>query len=555
MVEMMNDDLPLLREYARSQSETAFATLVNRHLNLVYSVALRQVADPHLAEDVTQAVFILLARKAHALGPKIILPGWLCRTARYASANALTLQRRRQHREQEAFMNAESPEPDPETWRHIAPLLDGAMAQLGQKDHDAVVLRFLQGRNFKEIGDILGASEDAAKMRVGRALEKLRQFFLKRGVRSTAAVIAGAMSAHSVQAAPTALAKSVTAAALTKGAAAGGSTLTLIKGALKLMAWTKVKLAMVVAAGLVFGTGVAVVTVEKARLIEGRTERDWIQSIVYYGDDHQRYVWQALGPRGVHMLIRALQTPPSGPGQEQQITNRFTHMSAADLLCQLEDSDGEHGYHADKSAIPALIALLKTEKVESVRGLELACFQRPIKTMSEMQKSALFPELLRGLQSRDASERNNALVALPYYTNQSATVIPLLVKALQDSAPFVRLHAVGALNMIDPQTAAKSDIVTVLVGCLRDPRTANEATFALGEWHRDPEQAVPALIQSLQSAESYVRGNSAAALGRYGGQAKPAIPALQKALEDSDAFVRREATAALNRINSGAPAL
>jgi RNA polymerase sigma factor (sigma-70 family) len=244
---MMSDDLALLREYARRNSETAFAALVSRHINLVHSVALRQVRDPHLARDITQAVFVILARKADSIGPQIILSGWLCRTARYVSANALTIQRRRQCREQEAHMQSILNEPEPEDWRQIAPLLDAAMERLGQKDHDAIVLRFFEGRNFREVGVALGASEDAAKMRVSRAVEKLRKFFTKRGVVLTAAVIAGAISTNSVRAAPATLAKSATAAAIAKGAAAGGSTLTLIKGTLKLMAWTKAKAAVTTA--------------------------------------------------------------------------------------------------------------------------------------------------------------------------------------------------------------------------------------------------------------------------------------------------------------------
>ena len=243
----MSDDLTLLGEYARRNSEAAFAALVSRHVNLVYSVALRQVRDPHLAEDITQAVFVILARKADSIGPKIVLSGWLCQTARYVSANALTMKRRRQRREQEAHMQSILNEPEPDGWRQIAPLLDAAMERLGRKDHDAVVLRFFEGRNFKEVGVALGASEDAAKMRVSRALEKLRKFFTKRGVVLTAAVIAGAISANSVRAAPVTVAKSATAVALAKGAAAGGSTLTLIKGTLKLMAWTKAKAAVTTA--------------------------------------------------------------------------------------------------------------------------------------------------------------------------------------------------------------------------------------------------------------------------------------------------------------------
>jgi len=242
---MKTEDMELVQEYARTKSEAAFATLVSRHVNLVYSVAVRQVRDQHLAEEVTQTVFIILARKAGSLRSGTVLSGWLCQTARYASAKALTVQHRRQQREHQAFMQSQLNETEADAWQQIAPLLDGAMAQLGRRDHDAVVLRFFEGRNFRDVGTRLNTSEAGAKMRVNRALEKLRKLFTKRGLTFSAAIIASAISANSVQAAPTGLAIAVTSVAV-KGTAIATSTLSLIETTLRIMAWTKVKTAVVV---------------------------------------------------------------------------------------------------------------------------------------------------------------------------------------------------------------------------------------------------------------------------------------------------------------------
>ena len=287
------NDIELLREYVRGNSETAFETLVARHVNLVYSVALRKTGNAHATEEITQAVFIILAKKARGLSPRTILAGWLCETARLTAANFLRGEIRRQRREQEAYMQSVLNEPEPDAWPQIAPLLDDAIAKLGEKDRNAVVLRFFENKNLRDVGTALGASEDAAKMRVTRAVEKLRKFFTKRGVTLTAAAIAGAVSANSVQAAPLGLAVTISAAAV-KGSAVTASTLTLIKGALKIMAWTKAKTAIVVGVGVLLTAGTATVVVEKCvtrmnsiltqRLDDGST---LILNRVSFGDKHE----------------------------------------------------------------------------------------------------------------------------------------------------------------------------------------------------------------------------------------------------------------------------
>jgi RNA polymerase sigma factor (sigma-70 family) len=233
------DDVTLLRRYAGGD-ESAFTTLFERHVHLVYSAALRQTRNPSHAEEVTQVVFILLARKAKSLSPKTVLSGWLYQAARLITASLIKREIRRQRREQEVYMQTLT-EPDISLWEQISPLLDDAMGRLGEKDRNAIVLRFFENRTPQEVASALKLNEVTSRKRVSRALEKLRTIFAKRGVVLTTAVIAGTISGNSVQAAPAALANSATAVAIAKGAMAGGSSLTLVKGALKIMAWTNAK--------------------------------------------------------------------------------------------------------------------------------------------------------------------------------------------------------------------------------------------------------------------------------------------------------------------------
>jgi RNA polymerase sigma factor (sigma-70 family) len=244
---MLTDDLTLLREFAATRSETAFAQLVARHLPLVHSAALRRTGDTALAEEVAQAVFLILARKAGELGPKTGLTGWLYRTTRYAAADALKQQHRRQQREHQAYMETTFNPPETEAaWQQIAPVLETAMDGLGERDRQAVLLRFFENKTLGEVGAALGRSEDGARLRVNRALEKLRAKLGKAGVTLGAALIASAVATNSVQAAPLAVGKTITTLAVAKGAAASASTLSLVQGTMKFMTFVKIKFTLMI---------------------------------------------------------------------------------------------------------------------------------------------------------------------------------------------------------------------------------------------------------------------------------------------------------------------
>ena len=265
---MQEPDITLLKQYACGD-ESAFKELFERYVHLVYSAALRQVRNPSHAEEITQAVFILLARKAKSLSPKTVLSGWLYQAARLTAASLIKREIRRQRREQEVYM--QSLEPEASSWEQIAPLLDEAMGRLGEQDRNAIVLRFFENRTPQEVAGALKLNEVAARKRVSRALEKLRIFFTKRGVVLTTTIIAAAISGNSVQAAPIALANSAVAVAIAKGAMASTSTLTLIKGALKIMAWTKMKTTVVSSVGILVAMGTTV-AVMKAKAQTDRSE-------------------------------------------------------------------------------------------------------------------------------------------------------------------------------------------------------------------------------------------------------------------------------------------
>jgi RNA polymerase sigma factor (sigma-70 family) len=250
-------DMELLRDYAQNHSEQAFRTLVERHVDMVFAVALRQTENTQLAEEVTQTVFVVLAEKAASIPKGTILTGWLFRATRFAASNVRRAEARREHWEQKAAQMEPQP-PSESELDQIAPVLNQALEQLPELDRAAILLRFFESKSMEEVGRSLGTTEGAAKMRLSRAMERLRVIFRQRGVVVPAAVLLGVLSAQTAHAAPAGLASSVVACALLKQTAT--STLPLVKGTLIFMAKTKAnKLAIAALALLLGGTAAVVV--------------------------------------------------------------------------------------------------------------------------------------------------------------------------------------------------------------------------------------------------------------------------------------------------------
>lgn len=258
-MKMMTPDTELLRRFDRTNAEDAFAELVKRHVNLVFSAALRQVhGDEHLAKDVAQTVFSDLARKAGSLARRESLTGWLYTSAHHAAAKIIRSETRRRDREEKFMRESEGSGtgvPPVQSanelaeWENLRPMLDAAMHELREADREAILLRYFENRPFADVGAKLGLNENAARMRVERALERLRAVFAKRGIAATSA-LAAVISANAVQFAPVGFSATLTTAAITT---AGTGAFTLMK----IMTMTNLKLG--VSALVVAGTATALV--------------------------------------------------------------------------------------------------------------------------------------------------------------------------------------------------------------------------------------------------------------------------------------------------------
>lgn len=263
----MMDDAQLLRRYAQARDEAAFTEFVGRHFNLVYFTALRGTGgNAALAQDIAQAVFAVAARKSRVLAAHATPAGWLHRTTRHITARMLRQERTRQRYEQEAAMhdliNAGA---EPE-WERLRPVIDDVLDELDARDREAILVRFFQGRPFAEMGETWRISADAARMRVDRALEKLRGALERRGIASVSTALAGILTAQGGLAAPAGLAATVSTAALATTATTGGAVAIFgIMSATKIITGTATAIALL-------ATGSALLQHDRAETAELRLD-------------------------------------------------------------------------------------------------------------------------------------------------------------------------------------------------------------------------------------------------------------------------------------------
>ena len=185
-------DQQLLREYVDGGSERAFQSLVQRHVDLVYSTALRRLGDAGLGEEVTQNVFVVLARKAPFLGRDAPLAAWLHKTTLLEARHRLRTELRRKRREETAVALGTTMKEEDSLLKSLSPVLDEALMELRDKDRHAVLLRFFENKSLREVGESLGVGEDAAQKRVAKALEQLTHLFRRRGYTVPAATAVSA---------------------------------------------------------------------------------------------------------------------------------------------------------------------------------------------------------------------------------------------------------------------------------------------------------------------------------------------------------------------------
>ena len=281
------------------------------------------------------------------------------------------------------------------------------------------------------------------------------------------------------------------------------------------------------------------------RLLHGKPESEWIKGIAYFGDNGQLKAWRALGPDGLHLLARTLDRGrfyrktyrwlmPRLPGRlnaflysclPKPSDSHATRMCVISLLRQLGK---------DAKPVEPAIARALSDDDQGVRLSALGCYEELPEVMSQKEKLARLPAFLRAMQDVDSGIRNNAAVALRWYSGQAPAVAPVLIKALHDPHVDARMQVAKALARVDLQAGLKAGIVPLVIEILKNPndQVAYQAAELLGEMGAEPALAVPALTEASQDTNSLVASTAKRALARFPKQARERAPALRSAFDD-----------------------
>lgn len=416
----MNEDRQRLDEFCSTGSERAFRELVERHLPLVYGTAMRLLnGDSHLAEDVAQAVFANLARKARSLPRGIVLAGWLHRDTRFTALEVLRKERRRKARELEAAAMQEADSwAHPVAWSSIQPILDELLDELEDADRHALLLRFLEQRSLLAVGNALGIPEDTARKRVQRALEKLRSRLVARGITTTGGALSAMLTSRGAEAVPLGLSARLAKSALVSAA----TTAVPSVGICTLMASTK----------FLAGSATALVL-----LIVGIGSAKWIvPSRAPEGASGVKAPGLKGDPRRF-FLNRMFGGTRSRSETEAQSLDEATIRLALDQLHQaLHD--------------PKPTRRIPDDAITQVLGL------------LGRQRAAALPLLLEALRSGSELVRNRAADALGQIGPEAREAVPVLMQQLREGrAPEL---LVWTLERVAPSL----DLVPALVAGLKD---------------------------------------------------------------------------------------
>ena len=506
-----SDDAKSLAEYrdcGSCGSETAFRAIVERHLPLVYSTAVRMVnGDSHRAQDICQSVFTDLARSASSLPEGVVLAGWLHRTARFTALELLRAEKRRALREQEAnWMKEHDSSETDEAWALLRPVLDETLAQLGEPDRHALLLRFFGQRSLAEVGSALGVAEDAARKRVARALEKLREQLVARGITTTAAALSCMLESRCVEVVPEGLGAHLTGTALATAGTASTSTL----GILTLMSSAK-SLAVLVAASVVLltlGVGYSRFFPRETPDSPGQdaggvSEIASADGSAGNGDGGKRPIpGSATDPRLAAALLRVQKVL-----EDRKPTRRYPNPDMEQALAALG--------RRRSAALPLLIAALGNPE-ERIRDRA----SDALRQLGPEARDAI-PELLRQLREGNSSA---ALIVLALENiGPAPEMVPDLVDALKQN-PAARLSIANSLSTtLWGEPAATASALKPLLAD-SDPGVRQMAGYSLAMLLRSRAggEVLRVAVEGLKSSDDDARGLALSALRNLGSD--PADP-------------------------------